>query len=69
MGEQEGTMLESALSRYAQSQRDADSLRVRFETEDIKGQISTFLLGKVVQDVWDETTKTPKRDTSIGGLS
>lgn len=52
----QGNVLESVSAKYAQSNRDADSLRVRLETEDIKDKVSNYLKG--VEHVWEFEPKT-----------
>lgn len=49
-------IIESVSAKYAQSNRDADSLRVRLETDDIKDKIREYLTGITYKHVHNPNT-------------
>lgn len=62
----EGRMIESVTSKYAQNNREANSLKIRLETESIKEKISSYLTGRVKDYKQDSQGNISIEEKSIG---
>lgn len=62
----EGRMIESVTSKYAQNNREANSLKIRLETESIKEKISSYLTGRVKDYRQDAQGNISIEEKSIG---